>query len=294
MAVRKAAMQIQAATAALLMIGMTLPSRAAQTDGAPPKELIQYVHDARRRGVADGKIQQQAVAAGWPAGVVNDAIAQETSATNARPGGPKTSAGPAMAPASVDAQPQLAAAAITTPPGHPTPPPAAAADRGVPDDYLIGAGDTLQISVWKEPDASVGSVVVRPDGKISMPLLKEIEVMGMTPTQLERDITTKLSKLINSADVTVVVAAINSKKIYIVGAAKREGPLAYTYRMTVIQALSEAGGLTDYAKRKKIYVLRTENNKEYQLPFNYDEVIKGERMEQNILLLPGDTIIIPH
>ena len=165
---------------------------------------------------------------------------------------------------------------------------------GVPEDYQIGAGDELQISVWKEPDASVPKVVVRPDGKISMPLLKEIEVAGMTPKQLEHAITEKLSKLINAADVTVVISAINSKKVYVVGAARREGPLAYTYKMTVMQALSEAGGLTDYAKRKKIYVLRTENGKEYQLPFNYDEVIKGQKMEQNIQLLAGDTIIIPH
>lgn len=167
-------------------------------------------------------------------------------------------------------------------------------NHGVPDDYQIGAGDVLQISVWKEPDASVPSVVVRPDGKISMPLLKEIEVAGMTPTQLEHAITGKLSKLINAADVTIVVAAINSKKVYVVGAARKEGPLPYTYRMTVMQALSEAGGLTDYAKRKKIYVLRTEGGKEYQLAFNYDEVIKGEKTEQNIQLLAGDTIIIPH
>ena len=167
-------------------------------------------------------------------------------------------------------------------------------NRGVPEDYQIGAGDILQISVWKEPDASVPSVVVRPDGKISMPLLKELEVAGMTPTELERVITQRLSKLINAVDVTIVVSAINSKKIYVVGAARREGPLSYNYKMTVMQGISEAGGLTDYAKRKKIYVLRTENGKEYQLPFNYDEVIKGEKMEQNIQLLPGDTIIIPH
>jgi polysaccharide export outer membrane protein len=167
-------------------------------------------------------------------------------------------------------------------------------NRGVPDDYQIGAGDILQISVWKEPDASVPSVVVRTDGKISMPLLKEIEVAGLTPTQLEHAITQRLSKMINAADVTVVVSAINSKKVYVVGAARREGPLPYTYRMTVMQAISEAGGLTEYAKRKKIYVLRSENGKEYQLPFNYDEVIKGQKTEQNIQLVAGDTVIIPH
>jgi polysaccharide biosynthesis/export protein len=182
-----------------------------------------------------------------------------------------------------------------TSPGRPAPDSlgATAPRTPLPDDYRIGPGDTLQISVWREPEASVPSAVVRPDGYISMPLLKQIEVAGVTPTELERKITERLTEYINAPDVTVVVAQINSKRVYIVGAARREGPLAYTYRMTVMQALSEAGGLTDYAKRKKIYVLRAENGKEYQLPFNYDEVIRGERTEQNIQLLPGDTIIIP-
>src|SRR5205823_2217794 len=122
-------------------------------------------------------------------------------------------------------------------------------NRGVPDDYVIGAGDILHISVWKEPDASVPSVVVRPDGKIAMPLLKEIEVVGMTPRQAEKIITEKLASFIHGADVTVVVTGINSKKIYLLGAVKKEGTIPYTYRMSVIQALSEAGGVTDYAKR---------------------------------------------
>ena len=166
--------------------------------------------------------------------------------------------------------------------------------RGVPDDYVIGAGDTLQISVWKEPEASVPVVVVRPDGKITVPLIKEVEVAGLTPTQAEQTITERLTKFIADANVTVVVATISSKKIYIIGAARKEGPLPYTYGMSVMQALSEAGGITEYAKRKKIYILRTENGREYRLDFNYDDVVKGQSMEQNILLLPGDTVVIPH
>jgi len=166
--------------------------------------------------------------------------------------------------------------------------------RGVPEDYHIGAGDVLQISVWKEPEASVPHAIVRPDGKIGLPLLKEIDVIGLTPTEAEKLITGKLSKLIPAADVTVVVTGINSKKIYIVGAVKKEGPIAYTYRMTVMQAISEAGGLSDYAKRKKIYILRTENGKDYKLPFDYEAALRGERMELNIPLLPGDTMVVPH
>jgi len=164
----------------------------------------------------------------------------------------------------------------------------------VADDYRIGSGDVLQISVWKEPDVSVPSVIVRPDGMITVPLLKDIDVAGRTPRQVETLIVDGLAKYINAPNVTVVVAASNSKKVYVIGAVRKEGPLPYTYRMTVMQALSEAGGLTDYAKRKKLYIIRTESGRDYRLDFNYDEVIKGERMEQNIPLLPGDTIVIPH
>lgn len=169
-----------------------------------------------------------------------------------------------------------------------------ARNRGVPDDYVIGSGDILQIAVWKELEVSVPTVVVRPDGRIAIPLIKDVEVAGLTPMQAEKVITDLLSKYINAPNVTVVVTTINSKKVYVLGGVKKEGPLPYTYRMSVIQALTEAGGLTEYAKRKKIYVLRTENGKDYRLPFDYDSVIKGEKMEQNIQLLAGDTVVVPH
>ncbi len=171
----------------------------------------------------------------------------------------------------------------------------AVVSRGVPDDYRIGEGDVLQISVWGEPSASVGSVVVRPDGKITMPLIKDISVSGLTPAEAESNITELLSKQIRAADVTVIVSQINSKKVFFAGGGvKKEGPLAYTYRMTIMQGISEAGGLTDYAKRKKIYVLRNENGRQYKLPFNYDAVLRGEHMELNLQLLPGDTIVVPN
>src|SRR5262249_37670876 len=146
---------------------------------------------------------------------------------------------------------------------------------------------------WKEPEVSVPTVVVRPDGKITMPLIKEVSVAGMTPRQAEASITAAIAKFITDPNVTVVVAAGTSKKIYLIGAVRKEGALPYTYGINVIQALSEAGGLTDYAKRKKIYILRTESGREYRLDFNYEEVVRGERMEQNVLLLPGDTVVIP-
>jgi polysaccharide export outer membrane protein len=163
-----------------------------------------------------------------------------------------------------------------------------------PPGYRIGAGDVLQIVVWKEPDASVPSVVVRADGKISVPLIKEVEVLGMTPAELETLLAAKLSQFIHGADVTVVPKEIHSQKVYLLGAVKKEGPVLLQSSMTVLQAITEAGGLTDYAKPKKIYILRKENGKQTRLPFNYQAVIKGEQMEQNIVLIPEDVVVIPH
>jgi polysaccharide export outer membrane protein len=282
----------------VLLVGAVGIAPAAQGDPTPSKELVQYVHDAKRRGIAEDQIKSQAVAAGWPETAVNQAIASEKNTQRRVLGGD----------APEQAKPQTATAiSVPEPPVNTSTarvnPTAAPASAAVPtaapraiqasDEYLIGSGDTLQISVWKEPEASVPSVVVRPDGKVTMPLIKEVEVAGLTPRQAESAITERLGKFINEPNVTVVVAAITSKKIYLIGAVRKEGTLPYTYGMTVMQALSEAGGLTDYAKRKKIYILRTENSREYRLDFNYDEVLRGERMEQNGVLLPGDTVVIP-
>jgi polysaccharide export outer membrane protein len=251
----------------------------------------------------DPVIVQNAVAVGWPAPLVVSTMAYVTNEPKAAEAAPPADSAAAVSKPGTPAppapvMPATAPAAAPKPaeaaPGATVEPPSLPRDRGVPEDYVIGAGDVLQISVWREPDASVPTVVVRPDGKISMPLLKDVEVVGLTARQAEAVITEGLSNMIKGVDVTIIVTAINSKKVYIVGAAKKEGPLPFTYRMTVMQAISEAGGLTDYAKRKKIYVLHTDNGKEYRLPFNYDEVIRGEKMEQNIQLSPGDTLFIPH
>ena len=161
------------------------------------------------------------------------------------------------------------------------------------DEFRIGAGDILQISVWKEPEVSVPSTVVRPDGKITMPLIKDIAVAGLTPHEVEQLITAGLANYVNTPNVTVVVSGINSKKIYVIGAVKKEGPIAYTYRMTVMQAITEAGGLTDYAKKKKIYVLRAVNGSETRIPFDYNAVLSGKYLDP-VLLLPNDTLVVPH
>lgn len=183
------------------------------------------------------------------------------------------------------------AAESSSPPAGATPAPPVAAN--VPDDYQIGAGDILKITVWHEPDASLQSAVVLPSGRISVPLLHEVEVAGLTVPKLEKLLTDRFSSLINSPEVSVIVTGMNSKKIYITGKVKKEGPLPLTYPMTVMQALSEAGGVTDYAKKKGIYVLRTESGKQFNLKFDYAAVLKGEHLETNIQLIPGDMIVVP-
>ncbi len=267
-------------------------SQAASQRQPPVNELERYVVTARADGQSDEQIRRKAVAAGWEDTAVSHAI---RSARQIKAALPSTVTPPVAVPVP-PARTEVAAIKVPTTsevsPVVPGGPPHI--NRGIPYDYQIGAGDVLQINVWKEPDASVPTAVVRPDGRISLPLLKDVSVMGLTPKQAEIMITQELGHFITGADVTVVVAEINSKKVYLVGAVKKEGTLAYTYRMSVMQAISEGGGLTDFAKRKKIYVLRTENGQQFRLPFNYNAVLKGEHMEMNIALLPDDTVVVPH
>jgi polysaccharide export outer membrane protein len=284
------------AWALLTLVGICGVSAVAQTEQPPAKELLQYIREAKRRGVLEAKIKQQAVAVGWSAAVVDEAMAYEKSGNAAKPMPPASvTAAPQTPPSeSTASEPAKRVALPVKAPEKPVGPSVSGpTSRGASDDYLIGSGDTLQISVWKEPEASVPAVVVRPDGRITMPLIKEVEVAGLTPRQAEAVITAGIGKFISDPNVTVVVAEINSKKIYLIGAVKKEGTIPYTYGMTIMQALSEAGGLNDYAKRKKIYILRTENGREYRLDFNYEEVIKGEKMDQNVMLLAGDTVVVP-
>ena len=163
----------------------------------------------------------------------------------------------------------------------------------LPEAYRIGAGDVLQIAVWREPEASVPAAVVRVDGKISVPLIDEVDAAGYTPLELEKVLGDRFSKYIKNPVVTVIAATINSKRVYVVGGVKKEGPIPLVRPMTVLQALNEAGGLVDFARKRKIYVLRNENGKQVKLPFDYQTVLKGEHLEQNIELLPDDTIVVP-
>lgn len=159
-------------------------------------------------------------------------------------------------------------------------------------NYVIGAQDVLDIDVWKEAELT-RSVPVRPDGKISLPLLNDVQAAGLTPTQLSEEITTELKKFITDPQVTVIVTEINSQRVYILGEMTRPGAYPLLPGMTVLQALSSAGGFTPFANSKKIYVLRGEGGKQEKFPFNYKEVIKGKNTEQNIVLKAGDQIVVP-
>jgi polysaccharide export outer membrane protein len=159
-------------------------------------------------------------------------------------------------------------------------------------NYIIGPEDELIVNVWKEVDLS-RSVPVRPDGKISLPLLNDVQASGLTPMQLGTEITTRLKKFIADPQVTIIVSRVNSQRIYIVGEVNHAGAFPLVPNMTVLEALSSAGGCSPFAKQTKIYILRLENGQEIRRPFNFKEVLSGQRMEQNILLKPADTIVVP-
>jgi polysaccharide export outer membrane protein len=156
-----------------------------------------------------------------------------------------------------------------------------------PYKYVIGSEDVIHVLVWREPDLT-GDKVVRPDGKISLPLVGELQASGLTPDQLGKDITTALTKLINGPEVTVSLIAVNSKRYYIDGEVNKPGEYKLVTPTTVLEALSLAGGFREFAKTGKIRVLRGTNS----LKFNYKEVSHGKKMEQNVLLQSGDHIIV--
>lgn len=158
-------------------------------------------------------------------------------------------------------------------------------------EYVIGAEDVLHIAVWKESDLTA-TLPVRPDGKISLPLVDDVQAAGLTPKQLAASLTEKLKKYLADPRVTVVVTQINSKRIYINGEVTHSGPMPMLPNMTVLQALSSAG-LNQFANTKRIYLLRMENGKQVKMPVNYRKLLKGEQIDQNYLLQPGDTIVVP-
>jgi polysaccharide export outer membrane protein len=159
-------------------------------------------------------------------------------------------------------------------------------------NYVIGPQDVLDISVWKEPEVS-RVVPVRPDGKISLPLLNDVQAAGLTPAALASQITESLKKYVTNPQVTVIITTINSQRVYLLGEVTRPGAFPMIPGMTVLQAVSSGGGFTQFARTKGIYVLRNENGKQVKYPFNYKDVISGKKPEQDIALKAGDTIVVP-
>jgi polysaccharide export outer membrane protein len=163
---------------------------------------------------------------------------------------------------------------------------------GKAPDYVIGTEDVLDINVWKEPEVS-RTVPVRPDGKISLPLLNDVQAAGLTPMQLGAVVTEQLKKFMAQPQVTVIVTTINSRRVYVLGEVNRGGYIPLMPNMTVLQALSSAGGFTQFANQKQIYVLRYEDGKQIRYAFNYKQAVQGKDGTQNIILKPGDTIVVP-
>jgi polysaccharide export outer membrane protein len=156
--------------------------------------------------------------------------------------------------------------------------------------YRIGVGDVLHIAVWEEPQLTE-TAVVRPDGKISMLLITELNVAGITPEAAQQALTEQLSKFVHKPRVTVTVQEIHSRMVFITGEVQRPGAYPLMDAMNVVQLVARSGGLTDFAKQKKVYVLRAANSARVNV--NYEKVLKGEAPEQNVQLAPGDTVVVP-
>lgn len=197
------------------------------------------------------------------------------------------------------AVPALAQGQQPAPAAQATPPAAAAAaaaprptDPPLPPGYVIGTDDVLSIVYWKDKDMSADAQV-RPDGKIALPLINEVHAAGLTPEQLREKITEESKKYMEDANITVVVRQINSRKVFITGEVNKPGPYPLTAATTVMQLISMAGGLREYADSKKIVIMRTEQGKPVSLKFNYKDVTSGKNLQQNIELKPGDTVVVP-
>ena len=162
----------------------------------------------------------------------------------------------------------------------------------VPTDYIIGPEDVLGVLLWREPEFS-GDVTVRPDGKVTLPLMGEIQAAGLTPLALRKVILTEAVKYFTEPSIQVVVRSIHSRKVFITGRVTTPGTHTLVGPLTVMQAIALAGGITEYADAKNVTIIRIEKGQTRTLKFNYRDVSKGKGLEQNIQLLPGDTVVVP-
>ena len=159
------------------------------------------------------------------------------------------------------------------------------------DAYRIGLADQLMISVWKEPELSM-TVVVRPDGVITLPLINDLHVVGLKPVELQQILIDKFKPFLTEPQVTVIVQGIRSRKVYLVGNVGKQGAVPLDGGETILQLLAASGGVGQFAKADSIYILRTENNKQIRIPFQYKKALKG-KVKEDILLQPGDVIVVP-
>jgi len=201
----------------------------------------------------------------------------------------------AVAPCAAQSKKSKAAAAKDNAPVVTTKPAQAAAPAApvvVPSEYMIGSDDVLKVDFWRDKDLT-SDVTVRPDGKISLPLMNDIQAAGLTPAQLRDRIADAAKTYVEDPVVTVEVKAINSRKVFITGEVKKPGPYSLTSALSVLQLISIAGGLGDYAKSEKITIVRSEGGKLTSFKFNYKEVLNQRKLEQNIELKPGDSVLVP-
>lgn len=166
----------------------------------------------------------------------------------------------------------------------------AAAD--VPADYVIGAEDVLGVVFWREPEIS-GDVTVRPDGRITLPVIGEVQAQGLRPEELQQQVATAAAKYLTDPNVAVVVRTINSRRIFVTGRVTSPGAHMLKGPLNVLQAIALAGGITEYADARRILVLRNSQGRAEQLQFNYKDVLRGKNLHQNIQLKPGDTVLVP-
>jgi polysaccharide export outer membrane protein len=172
------------------------------------------------------------------------------------------------------------------------PPVAMPAGVVVPPGYVIGADDVLTIVFWREKDLS-SDVAVRPDGRISLPVLQDIHAAGLTPEQLRDSLTKTAERFVEDPNVTVIVKEINSRRVFITGMVAKPGPYSVTSPMTVVQLIAMAGGLLEYADQENIAVVRVENGTPVSYRFNYKDIARRRNLKQNIALMPGDTVLVP-
>ena len=162
-----------------------------------------------------------------------------------------------------------------------------------PPDYVIGPDDVLAVLFWREKDLSVDNIVVRPDGMITLPLINDIKAAGFTPNELRDAVTKAIGEFVETPSATVVVKQINSRKVFITGQVGKPGTYPLTGPTTVLQLIAIAGGVLDFAKENDIVIMRTEGGRTTNFRFQYKDVIKGRNLQQNILLKPGDTVVVP-